>query len=138
MAKSVSAAEALKRLKDGNKKFQKDCLDGKLQDSERRAELVGGQAPFAAILSCADSRVPPELVFDAGLGELFVVRVAGNIANTSSIGSLEYAIANLGYEADCCPRPRSLRSRWRCNWQHQLGLQPQPSASAHQTLLRVF
>ena len=58
--------------------------------------LEDGQSPFAIIVSCADSRVVPELVFDAGLGEIFVIRVAGNIANTSSVASLEYAVAHLG------------------------------------------
>jgi carbonic anhydrase len=67
----------LQRLKDGNARFVADKLDGKLQDSSRRHSLKGGQQPFAIILSCADSRVVPELAFDAGLGELFVVRVAG-------------------------------------------------------------
>jgi carbonic anhydrase len=57
---------------------------------------VSGQQPFAVILGCADSRVPPEIAFDTGLGELFVVRVAGNVANTSSIASIEYALVNLG------------------------------------------
>ncbi len=84
------------RLIDGNKRFVADSLEGKLQDSSRRQALASGQEPFAIILSCADSRVVPELVFDTGLGELFVVRVAGNIANSSSIGSIEYAVAHCG------------------------------------------
>jgi carbonic anhydrase len=87
---------AFERLKDGNTRFVKDELEHEMQNSERRAELSAGQHPFAVILSCADSRVVPELAFDTGLGELFVVRVAGNVANTSSIASIEYAIANLG------------------------------------------
>ncbi|MEE9349941.1 MAG: carbonic anhydrase [Flavobacteriaceae bacterium] len=88
--------ESLKRLKEGNERFVKDLLDGKLQDSSRRNSLVGGQEPYAIILGCADSRVVPELAFDTGLGELFTVRVAGNIANTSSIASIEYAVAHCG------------------------------------------
>jgi carbonic anhydrase len=92
---NLSSAEALNRLKEGNAKFIKDGLEHNKQDSVRRAELSQGQHPFAIILSCADSRVIPEITFDAGLGELFVVRVAGNIANTSSIASIEYAVANL-------------------------------------------
>ncbi len=88
--------ESLDRLKAGNERFVKDHLDGKLQDSSRRESLVSGQEPYAIILSCADSRVVPELAFDAGLGELFVVRVAGNIANSSSIASMEYAVAHCG------------------------------------------
>lgn len=86
----------LQRLKTGNERFVADKLDGKLQDSSRRESLVGGQAPYAIVLSCADSRVVPELAFDTGLGELFVVRVAGNIANSSSIASIEYAVAHCG------------------------------------------
>ena len=88
--------EILGRLKAGNDRFVADKLDGKLQDSSRRDALTSGQEPYAIILSCADSRVVPELAFDAGLGELFVVRVAGNIANSSSIASIEYAVAHCG------------------------------------------
>ena len=94
--KNVSADKALDRLKSGNKNFVADKLAGKLQDKSRRAALTGGQNPFAIILSCADSRVVPELAFDTGLGELFVLRVAGNVANTSTIASIEYAVAHLG------------------------------------------
>lgn len=95
MAKSVSADKALKLLKDGNKRFASDKPCHERQDIERRKELGGGQAPFAIILSCADSRVVPEMIFDTGLGEIFVCRVAGNVANTSSIASIEYAVAHL-------------------------------------------
>lgn len=84
------------RLQKGNKRFVSGNLENKLQDDERRNALTGGQSPYAIILSCADSRVVPELAFDTGLGELFVIRVAGNIANTSSIASIEYAVAHLG------------------------------------------
>ena len=92
----MTTQESIERLKAGNARFVEDMLDGKLQDGSRRDSLVGGQTPYAIILSCADSRVVPEFTFDAGLGELFVVRVAGNIANNSSIASIEYAVANLG------------------------------------------
>ncbi len=88
--------DIIQRLKAGNARFVEDKLDGQLQDSSRRSSLTGGQEPYAIILSCADSRVVPELAFDVGLGELFVVRVAGNVANTSSIGSIEYAVAHIG------------------------------------------
>lgn len=91
----MKADKVLERLKEGNKRFTKDNLEAKLQDKSRRKDLTGGQEPYAIILSCADSRVVPELAFDAGLGELFVVRVAGNIANSSSIASIEYAVAHL-------------------------------------------
>ena len=99
--KTKSAKEALGRLKQGNQRL----LNGEAKGLEpiteqRREELTekarAGQAPYAIILSCADSRVPVEILFDAGPGELFVVRVAGNVANTSSIASIEYAVAHLG------------------------------------------
>ena len=92
----MSFNETIDRLKAGNKRFVSDTLEHQMQDSSRRGEVTGGQSPYAIILSCADSRVVPELAFDTGLGELFVVRVAGNIANTSSIASMEYAVAHLG------------------------------------------
>jgi carbonic anhydrase len=87
---------ALDRLKSGNERYQHDQLEGKLRDSARRQATTGGQKPYAIILTCADSRVVPEHVFDAGLGEIFVVRVAGNVPNPSSIASIEYAVAHLG------------------------------------------
>lgn len=90
--------EVLNRLKEGNNRFTTDKKEGKLQDKARREELTKGQSPYAIVLSCADSRVVPELAFDSGLGELFTVRVAGNVANSSSIASIEYAVAHLGTE----------------------------------------
>ncbi|MEQ9423650.1 MAG: carbonic anhydrase [Cyclobacteriaceae bacterium] len=92
----MTAQEVIQRLKEGNARFKTDSLEHKLQDQPRRDELKDGQKPWAIILSCADSRVAPELTFDTGLGELFICRVAGNIANTSSIASIEYAVAHLG------------------------------------------
>lgn len=92
----MNSQDALQKLQEGNKRFVADKLDGQLQDSARRQALTGGQEPYAIILSCADSRVVPELAFDTGLGELFVVRVAGNVANTSSMASIEYAVAHCG------------------------------------------
>jgi len=94
----MTTTEVVDRLKAGNDRFVADQLDGKLQDSSRRDHLTSGQQPYAIILSCADSRVVPELAFDTGLGELFVVRVAGNVANASSIASIEYAVAHCGSE----------------------------------------
>lgn len=88
--------QIIERLKAGNARFMEDKLDGELQDTNRRAELTAGQQPHTIVLSCADSRVVPELAFDAGLGELFVCRVAGNIANTSTMASIEYAVAHCG------------------------------------------
>lgn len=88
--------QVIERLKTGNERFVSNKLNGDLQNDQRRSELTGGQAPWAIVLSCADSRVVPELAFDTGLGELFVLRVAGNIANTDTIASIEYAVAHLG------------------------------------------
>ncbi len=88
--------EILLRLKEGNQRYVQDKLDGKLQGSSRRKELTSGQNPYAIVLSCADSRVVPELAFDTGLGEIFTIRVAGNVANSSTIASIEYAVAHLG------------------------------------------
>ncbi len=97
MGKSImpSPELALQQLLDGNKRFVDTSLTHPNQDSERRIALGDGQAPFAAVLACADSRVPPEVLFDQGLGDLFVVRVAGNILNDQLLGSLEYAAAHL-------------------------------------------
>ena len=91
----MTSQKSLNRLKEGNARFVADKLNGKLQNSSRRESLLDGQKPYAIILSCADSRIVPELAFDTGLGELFVVRVAGNVANSSSIASIEYAVAHL-------------------------------------------
>lgn len=87
--------EILEKLEKGNDNFMNDKLSHNNEGAARRAELVDGQAPFAIILGCADSRVVPELAFDTGLGELFVARVAGNVANISTIASIEYAVAVL-------------------------------------------
>ena len=83
-------------LTEGNTRFIKGDPEPRPMDRYRRAELAKGQHPFAAILTCSDSRVPPELIFNQGLGDLFVVRVAGNIADAAVLGSLEYAAEHLG------------------------------------------
>lgn len=88
----MTIEEIITKLKKGNENFVKNKLERPHQDAERKKELVSGQDPFAIILSCADSRVVPELAFDTGLGDLFVTRVAGNIANTSTIASIEYSV----------------------------------------------
>ena len=86
---------ALQRLQNGNERFANDKLAKKNLGTARRQELAQGQRPFAVVLACADSRVAPELIFDQGLGDLFVVRVAGNVTNSEIIGSIEYALAEL-------------------------------------------
>jgi len=92
----IDAAEALTRLRDGNKRFSSGQLtDQALSKRELRA-LAQDQAPFAIILGCSDSRVPAELVFDQGFGDLFVIRVAGNIVAPSQVGSVEFAAAKFG------------------------------------------
>jgi carbonic anhydrase len=87
---------ALSRLKAGNARASSDASEHPRSDAARRAELVGGQRPFVTVLACADSRVSPELVFDEGLGDLFVIRVAGNIIDDAILGSIEYAGLHLG------------------------------------------
>jgi len=92
---SVNPADALQRLKDGNQRFVAGKPLHQRQNAAHRAELVAAQHPFAAILGCSDSRVPLEIVFDQGLGDLFAVRVAGNVAGGDERGSLQYAVAHL-------------------------------------------
>ena len=94
----ISAAEALARLRDGNRRFVSGVRidEAPLVRQASRHEFVDGQQPFAVILGCSDSRVPVELVFDQGLGDLFVIRVAGNIVAPSQIGSVEFAAARFG------------------------------------------
>ncbi len=86
----ISAHEALRRLREGNLRFVAGLKEAPVGQTRRR-ELTDGQAPFAIILGCSDSRVPAEIVFDQGLGDLFVIRVAGNIVAPSQIGSVEFA-----------------------------------------------
>src|SRR5438105_3680928 len=86
---------SLQRLKDGNARFAADKPNKRDVGADKRKELAKGQHPFAIVLTCADSRVAPELLFDAGLGELFVLRVAGNIADPAVVGSIEYAVEHL-------------------------------------------
>jgi len=93
----ISAKEALERLREGNRRFASGVrsFEGELSPA-RRQDLVGGQEPFAIVLGCSDSRVPAELVFDQGLGDLFVIRVAGNIVAPSQVGSVEFAATRFG------------------------------------------
>lgn len=93
----LDAARALDRLREGNRRFVAgESTTPVLTESARRAALVGGQTPFAIILGCSDSRVPAELVFDQGFGDLFVIRVAGNIVAPSQVGSVEFAASQFG------------------------------------------
>jgi carbonic anhydrase len=92
----VSPAEAISQLKEGNSRYTSGKRQPDEQTAKRRAELIKSQHPFATIVSCSDSRVPPEIVFDQGLGDLFVVRVAGNVINDEGLGSVEYSVDHLG------------------------------------------
>jgi carbonic anhydrase len=94
-ASGPTAGVALQRLVEGNHRFVAGTPTHPNQSVEHRHELISGQKPFATILSCSDSRVPAELVFDQGLGDLFVVRVAGNVVGTDDLGSIEYAVHHL-------------------------------------------
>jgi carbonic anhydrase len=89
----ISAAEALSRLREGNRRFVADQSGANESSRATRAALVAGQEPFAIVLGCSDSRVPAELVFDQGFGDLFVIRVAGNVVAPSQVGSVEFAAA---------------------------------------------
>lgn len=92
---AYSAEEALAHLKEGNARFIAGKARFQTVQKDVLAELTKGQQPYATILGCSDSRVPPELVFDAGFGELFVIRVAGNVLGPSIMGTLQYAAAHL-------------------------------------------
>src|SRR5207237_5701069 len=96
-AAMIPASQALERLREGNRRFVSDVRGrAALVTQTRRSELAEGQEPFAIILGCSDSRVPAEIVFDQGLGDLFVIRVAGNIVASSQIGSVEFAAERFG------------------------------------------
>jgi carbonic anhydrase len=92
---AVPPDQALARLMEGNQRYARDKEQHPDETLARRRELQDGQHPFAVVLSCSDSRVPPELIFDQGLGDLFVIRVAGNIASDDELGSIEYAVEHL-------------------------------------------
>jgi carbonic anhydrase len=93
---SLSPSAAQARLRAGNSRFVAGNLEHPNQSPARRAKLAEGQYPFAVILGCADSRTAPEVVFDQGLGDLFVVRTAGNVVDDIALGSIEYAVEHLG------------------------------------------
>jgi carbonic anhydrase len=92
---TVDSASALERLKAGNLRWVEDQTTHPRSDAKRRKQAAGGQKPFAAVLTCADSRLPVERVFDQGVGDVFVVRVAGNVAGTSETGTMEYGAEHL-------------------------------------------
>lgn len=93
---TFDSARGLSDLLDGNRRYASGAGLHPHQSAYRRAEILGGQQPFAAILTCSDSRVPPEIIFDCGLGDLFVIRVAGNVVDDVVLGSVEYAAKHLG------------------------------------------
>jgi carbonic anhydrase len=93
----ISAIEAFKRLRAGNLRFSTDVGESSaIMDQNRRDELLAGQEPFAVVLGCSDSRAPAEYIFDQGLGDLMVIRVAGNIVAPSQVGSVEFAAERFG------------------------------------------
>lgn len=87
--------EAVQKLMDGNKRFVSSKLMKKDLGDTKRKELLKGQKPFATIITCSDSRVPPELIFDQGLGDIFIIRVAGNVVDPIELGSIEYGVEHL-------------------------------------------
>jgi len=93
---AIGAEQALKLLLEGNQRFVAGKLERPNQMPVRRAEVAKGQHPFAAVLACSDSRTPPEIIFDRGLGDIFTVRVAGNVADQVVIESLDYSVKHLG------------------------------------------
>ncbi|MDD5264260.1 MAG: carbonic anhydrase [Candidatus Bipolaricaulis sp.] len=95
MTAKRTADQVLCELWEGNRRYQRDEPIGPRRDGTRRASVADGQTPLAAVVTCSDSRVPPELIFDQGLGDLFVVRVAGNVIGGDALGSLEYAAEHL-------------------------------------------
>ena len=88
--------QALQTLIEGNKRFAAMNATHPNQGKERRDEVKGGQKPFAVIVGCSDSRIPPEILFDQGIGDIFVIRLAGNVVDDTALGSIEYAVDHLG------------------------------------------
>lgn len=130
------------RLLDGNKRFVEAQMTHSGLTPVRRVEVAEGHNPFAAVLSCSDARVPPEVIFDQGLGDLFVVRLAGNIADDAVIGSLEFAVEKLGVRyilvlgherCDAVETTLDLRAAWI-----QSAPQPPPIPGHVDTLIRAI
>ena len=93
---AMDGDRALQKLMEGNTRYVSARLAHPNQTPARRAEVSEGQHPFAVIVGCSDSRLPPEIIFDQGLGDLFVVRLAGHVLNDEALGSIEYAVEHLG------------------------------------------
>jgi len=113
---AVTSDDALKRLLDGNAKFvagKSNAARGQDLVARRKA-VAKDQKPFAVIVSCSDSRVPPELTFDVGLGDIFVVRTAGEVVDAVAMGSIEYAVEHLGDTFDRCARTSTMRCGLGC------------------------
>lgn len=96
MTNDPAIKEALQKLIDGNKRFVSMKPTHPNQDKNRRDEVKAGQSPFAIVVGCSDSRIPPEILFDQGIGDLFIIRLAGNIVDDTALGSVEYAADHLG------------------------------------------
>lgn len=96
MPHPLTPAQAWSALRDGNDRFVRGAMEHPSQGVEHRSEVSGGQLPFAVVFGCSDSRVAAEIVFDRGLGDLFVVRTAGHVVDTTVIGSIEYGVQELG------------------------------------------
>jgi carbonic anhydrase len=93
---AITADQAIKKLQDGNQRYVQAKFQNAGKAAKRRAEVAKGQKPFAVVVGCSDSRVPPEVIFDQGLGDLFIIRLAGNIVDDAALGSIEYAVDHLG------------------------------------------
>ena len=93
---NLTSEQSLQKLLEGNHRYVSGQTAHPNQTLERRAEVTSGQKPFAVILSCSDSRVPPEILFDQGIGDLFIIRNAGNVSDDLVLGSIEYAVEHLG------------------------------------------
>jgi carbonic anhydrase len=133
----TSALEALVRLRDGNRRFVANRSTGSgVLPPERRAALVAGQDPFAIVLGCSDSRVPAELVFDQGFGDLFVIRVAGNIVAPSQIGSVEFAASRFGTRL-VVVMGHSQCGAVRATLEEVLGRAPTPSRNLQSIVERI-
>jgi carbonic anhydrase len=105
----LTSEQALERLLAGNRRYATGRARRPNQNAERRAEICGGQLPFAVILGCSDSRVPPEIVLDQGLGDLFVLRVAGNVIDDMIVGTIE---RETSWQAICLTSPAFSSRRW--------------------------